>query len=191
MSLIVFDGNTLYADRFIRIHEFGDVFRIEEGPKLWVKNKFIGLAVLGPQPHDADMEDVTFCIAATVYMLEATGIAAFYDNNNPNMRDMAFPTNSTTWFIVTRDKFYKMDKDRIQTLSDIEYADGSGETFYTVARKAGLSVHDAYVEVCQLERTVGAGIDTCDRRKLCSIKEYYEIPENKARLDKMLEKEEE
>lgn len=175
MTLVVYDGNTLYADRFIKVDEYGsDSFHLVKGKKL-LQNNLVAIACLGPAPHKEDFKSVFKILTGNVYLYEVHGKFYWYDSDMPNAMELCFPSPNTSYMVITRAGMYKFQSAGMHVLNNnVEVAEGSGCTFYTIARQAGHSVLDAYQIAANYERTVGGKIDFCHRTDLLDIKTYAE-----------------
>ena len=182
MSLVVYDGTALYADRFIMVRELGsDVFSIATETKL-VHSEFIAIAILGVSPHKANRDEALKLVASNVYLYETHNEFVFFDGNNPKAHQIMFQSTNTTYFVLTHAGLYKFVHDGFHVMDDrIEVAQGSGSIAYTIARQSGLSVEESYYAAAFVERTAGPIGNFCKRSELKDIKTHFEEHERKKR----------
>lgn len=201
MTLVVYANNRFYADDLALVDHKSINLQVRHGVKKVQligskedKKKEVAIAVCGPFPWEKNWGTVRIALRRIAY---------YSDQGLSQVLDIAFDTQElydaflsisnilrgTTYMFATKTNLYRLDKDGLSVLNrTFEYAHGSGQLYYGICRKAGLTVEQSYAQVAKYERTVGKLECNIDLSELTDLVENVVTHMRKNKQDKLADK---
>ena len=181
MTLIVFSKGKLYADNCILDTRDLANMQFSTAKKVTVIENKMAIAFMGQEPRKRDRDNAVRAIAFNIAQMELTDKMDWFRSDDENAWstkeafEKTFPRTNTSYIIATKKSLYHFHHDEIITIDrNREFADGSGATMYSMCRRAGLTVLQAYAEVSSFDHMVGKEVTTVDTKDFIDLKQAME-----------------